>query len=126
MQFRMGGDRMTEVKKVFSRSSSGQPRGGRSLTSVREKEIVRLVVQGYRNRDIAERLFIKELTVKETLDNIFDRLAVADRLELALYAIQHRLIDAPDPQPPRERGSGFSLVRRIQNACVGLRQRFRK
>jgi two-component system, NarL family, nitrate/nitrite response regulator NarL len=37
--------------------------------------------------------FISEQTVKNHLHNIFDKLGVSDRLELALYAIHHRLID---------------------------------
>src|SRR6266851_4709363 len=59
----------------------------------REKEIVQLVAQGFRNKEIGEKLFISEQTVKNHLHNIFDKLGVSDRLELALYAIHHRLID---------------------------------
>ena len=55
--------------------------------------IVQLVAQGYRNQEIGEKLFITELTVKNRLNNIFDKLGVADRLELALYAIHQRLIE---------------------------------
>jgi two-component system, NarL family, nitrate/nitrite response regulator NarL len=47
----------------------------------------------FRNREIGEKLFISEQTVKNHLHNIFDKLGVSDRLELALYAIHHRLID---------------------------------
>jgi two-component system nitrate/nitrite response regulator NarL len=54
---------------------------------------VKLVAQGFRNREIGEKLFISEQTVKNHLHNIFDKLGVSDRLELALYAIHHRLID---------------------------------
>ena len=64
------------------------------LLSEREKEIVQLVAQGYRNKEIGEKLFISEQTVKNHLHNIFDKLGVSDRLELALYAIHHRLIDS--------------------------------
>jgi len=45
------------------------------------------------NKEIGEKLFISEQTVKNHLHNIFDKLGVSDRLELALYAIHHRLID---------------------------------
>src|SRR5437879_2138340 len=61
--------------------------------SDREKEILQLVAQGFRNKEIGEKLFISEQTVKNHLHNIFDKLGVSDRLELALYAIHHRLID---------------------------------
>jgi two-component system nitrate/nitrite response regulator NarL len=86
--------RMTaEVMKAFSKSSEGGPRREKPLLSDREKEIVQLVAQGFRNREIGERLFISEQTVKNHLHNIFDKLGVSDRLELALYAIHHRISD---------------------------------
>jgi len=61
--------------------------------SAREREIVVLVAQGFKNREMAERMFISEQTVKNHLHNIFDKLGVSDRLELALYAIHHNLHD---------------------------------
>jgi DNA-binding NarL/FixJ family response regulator len=86
--------RMTaEVMKAFAKSAEGGARREKPLLSDREKEIVQLVAQGYRNREIGEKLFISEQTVKNHLHNIFDKLGVSDRLELALYAIHHRLID---------------------------------
>ena len=87
-------NRMTaEVMKAFAKSSDNGPRRDKPLLSDREKEIVQLVAQGYRNKEIGEKLFISEQTVKNHLHNIFDKLGVSDRLELALYAIHHRLID---------------------------------
>ncbi len=65
--------------------------------SAREREIVALVAQGYRNREMAEKLFISEQTVKNHLHNIFDKLGVSDRLELALYAIHKGLHVNPEP-----------------------------
>jgi DNA-binding NarL/FixJ family response regulator len=87
--------RMTaEVMRAFAQSSeAGGPRREKPLLSDREKEIVQLVAQGFRNREIGEKLFISEQTVKNHLHNIFDKLGVSDRLELALYAIHHRLIE---------------------------------
>src|ERR1700746_1402871 len=82
-----------EVMKAFSQSSDGGPRREKPLLSDREKEIVQLVPQGFRKKEIGEKLFISEQTVKNHLHNIFDKLGVSDRLELALYAIHHRLID---------------------------------
>jgi two-component system, NarL family, nitrate/nitrite response regulator NarL len=66
----------------------------RSPLSQREREIVVLVAQGFKNKEIAERMFISEQTVKNHLHNIFDKLGVSDRLELALYAI-HKNIHTP-------------------------------
>ena len=50
-----------------------------------------LVAQGYKNKEMAERMFISERTVKNHLHNIFDKLGVSDRLELALNAIHRGL-----------------------------------
>jgi DNA-binding NarL/FixJ family response regulator len=63
----------------------------RSPLSQREREIVALVAQGYKNKEMAEKMFISEQTVKNHLHNIFDKLGVSDRLELALYAIHKGL-----------------------------------
>ncbi|NSW75850.1 MAG: response regulator transcription factor [Candidatus Atribacteria bacterium] len=54
------------------------------LLSGREFEIVQLVIQGLGNREIAEKLFISENTVKNHLSRIFQKLGVKDRVELAL------------------------------------------
>jgi len=69
----------------------------RSPLSAREREIVALVAQGYKNKEMAEKMFISEQTVKNHLHNIFDKLGVSDRLELALYAIHKGLHLGPEP-----------------------------
>lgn len=83
------------VMRQFASPADGSGRGGRgrgrSPLSNREREIVALVAQGYRNREMAEKMFISEQTVKNHLHNIFDKLGVSDRLELALYAIHKGL-----------------------------------
>jgi two-component system, NarL family, nitrate/nitrite response regulator NarL len=63
----------------------------KSLTG-RETEIVRLVAGGLRNAEIARRLAITEATVKTHLNNIFDKLGLRDRVELAVYALRHGLV----------------------------------
>jgi DNA-binding NarL/FixJ family response regulator len=73
----------------------------RSPLSAREREIVALVAQGYKNREMAEKMFISEQTVKNHLHNIFDKLGVTDRLELALYAIHKGLHVAQQPEAKR-------------------------
>ncbi|MGH9778881.1 MAG: LuxR C-terminal-related transcriptional regulator, partial [Candidatus Acidiferrales bacterium] len=69
-------------------------RAERAQLTAREQEIVSLVAQGFRNKEIAEKLSISEQTVKNHLHNIFDKLGVSDRLELALYAIHHKIARA--------------------------------
>ena len=74
-------------------AAAANGKGGRerSPLSTREREIVALVAQGYKNKEMAEKMFISEQTVKNHLHNIFDKLGVSDRLELALYAIHKGL-----------------------------------
>jgi DNA-binding NarL/FixJ family response regulator len=55
--------------------------------SKREREIAQLVSQGLKNKEMAEKLFISEQTIKNHMHNIFEKLGVSDRLELALYTI---------------------------------------
>ncbi|MCU1260752.1 MAG: two component transcriptional regulator, LuxR family [Bryobacterales bacterium] len=83
---------MEEVLRHFRQETPSTPRSNpqtspASPLSPRELEIVALVAQGFRNKTIAEKLAISEQTVKNHLHNIFDKLGVLDRLELALYAI---------------------------------------
>ena len=72
-----------------------------TLTS-REIEVVVLIGQGLRNKQIGERLFISETTVRHHLTSIFDKLEVADRLELMMYAYQHGLARVPPSFRPIE------------------------
>ncbi|HET8847085.1 MAG TPA: response regulator transcription factor [Ktedonobacteraceae bacterium] len=58
----------------------------------REREILRLVAQGASNRQIAERLFITEGTVKNHVSNILSKLGLRDRTQAALYAREHQLL----------------------------------
>src|SRR3954468_7742958 len=86
------------VMRQFSSPMESAPLGSRdrdrSPLSQREREIVVLVAQGFKNKEMAEKMFISEQTVKNHLHNIFDKLGVSDRLELALYAI-HKNIHTP-------------------------------
>jgi len=66
-----------------------------SLTR-REREIVRHVALGLRNAEVAERLCVSEGTVKTHLNNIFQKLGLRDRVELALYAVRMGIIGATE------------------------------
>jgi DNA-binding NarL/FixJ family response regulator len=61
------------------------------LLTDREREVTALVGEGLRNKEIADRLFISERTVKTHISNIFQKLDLSDRLELALFAINQGL-----------------------------------
>jgi len=79
-----------EAPPPLAPASPGRERE-RSPLSQREREIVALVAQGFKNKEMAEKMFISEQTVKNHLHNIFDKVGVSDRLELALYAIHNNL-----------------------------------
>jgi DNA-binding NarL/FixJ family response regulator len=61
----------------------------------REREIVSLIGEGLKNKQIAARLFISEATVRHHFTSIFDKLYVSDRLELIIYAYRYGLIKPP-------------------------------
>jgi DNA-binding NarL/FixJ family response regulator len=90
---------MRQFSTGLEASGSGAKGRERSPLSTREREIVALVAQGYKNKEMAEKMFISEQTVKNHLHNIFDKLGVSDRLELALYAIHKGLHLVGDNTP---------------------------
>jgi DNA-binding NarL/FixJ family response regulator len=81
------------VINAFSALSKSLSHIAKPLLSDREMEVVQLVAQGFRNKEIGKKLSIREQTVKNYLHSIFDKFGVYDRVELALYAINQDLID---------------------------------
>lgn len=79
------------TEPFISQQINGKTGRERAQLSQREREIIILIAQGYKNKEIAEKMFITEQTVKNHLHNVFDKLGVSDRLELALYAIHNSL-----------------------------------
>jgi DNA-binding NarL/FixJ family response regulator len=66
-----------------------------SLTR-REREVVRLVAEGLKNKQIADRLSVADVTVRHHLTSIFAKLDVADRLSLLVFAFKNGLVQSPD------------------------------
>src|SRR5579863_10785120 len=64
----------------------------RKRLSERELRIIAAIVQGYKNREIALQLYTSEQVIKNALRNIFDKIGVSDRLELALFVVHHRIL----------------------------------
>lgn len=79
----------------------------RKRLSDRELRIIAAIVQGYKNREIADQLYTTEQVIKNALRNIFDKIGVSDRLELALFVVHHRILAQATASmavnPPRPR-----------------------
>ena len=65
--------------------------------SDREKEVIRLIGQGYKNKKISEQLCISETTVRHHLTSIYGKLGVTDRLELLIFAHRYGLVKSSRP-----------------------------
>jgi DNA-binding NarL/FixJ family response regulator len=86
---------MLYLLDAFTANGNGQHKtqAGQPRLTPREESVVRLVVQGMVNREIAEELQLSEHTVKNYLFRIFDKLGVSNRVELALYAVARLKLD---------------------------------
>ena len=112
-QYWVGRDSMTDLVHYLwdqRPSSSGEARKPNFGLTERELEIVSAIANGCTNRDIAEEFSISEQTVKHHLTSIFDKTGVSNRLELALFAISHRLpgIVVMTKNPPNCEGSALT------------------
>jgi DNA-binding NarL/FixJ family response regulator len=72
--------------------------------TTREHEVITLVSKGLKNRDIGDRLFISETTVRHHLTSVFEKLEVSNRLELIIFALTHKLTSLPEQ--PEYGGNG--------------------
>jgi DNA-binding CsgD family transcriptional regulator len=74
----------------------------------KESLIVSCVTQGMKNKEIASRVGTTEQVVKNYLRKVYDKLGVADRLELALYCLNHHVVDhvkVPAAPAPMQSGT---------------------
>jgi len=92
----IGGERVANLlqalQQLTEQAAAVPERKTYGLTP-RELEVVSSIVEGCSNRDIAKQYTISEETVKRHLSNVFDKTGVSTRLELALFAISHKLVD---------------------------------
>ncbi|HXC00726.1 MAG TPA: response regulator transcription factor [Terriglobales bacterium] len=84
------------------RTQGLRPAGSRPKVSLTPKEslIVSCVTQGMKNKEIALRVGTTEQVVKNYLRKVYDKLGVADRLELALYCLNHRVVEGVGQAKP--------------------------
>jgi len=107
--------------EAFRASLALESRGSRrdyGLTA-REMEIIAKIVSGNSNREVGEHFSICERTVKHHLTNIFAKLGVSSRLELALFAVNNQLV-AEDPDAPRKRDNGKEAAVRHRSATAAM------
>src|ERR1035438_547830 len=92
------------VMEAF-RGHNLRPSGSRPKVQLTPKEtlIVSCVTQGMKNKEIAVRVGTTEQVVKNYLRKVYDKLGVADRLELALYCLSHHVVDGGKPPPLPEK-----------------------
>src|ERR1700691_79437 len=88
------------VMEAF-RGHNLRPSGAHPKVQLTPKEtlIVSCVTQGMKNKEIAVRVGTTEQVVKNYLRKVYDKLGVADRLELALYCLSHHVVDGVKPPP---------------------------
>jgi two-component system nitrate/nitrite response regulator NarL len=82
---------LVQLLRDLTAQTAPPPRKTFGLTA-RELEVVTLITEGSTNKHIAETFGISEETVKRHLTNIFNKLGVGNRLELALFALNHNLL----------------------------------
>ena len=78
------------IRRARGMGPPPMPRVGWDCLTPREKQIASSVAQGLRYRKIAERLHISEQTVRNHLRNIFDKLQINDRVQLAIFTIDQQ------------------------------------
>jgi len=76
----------------FNRLAETRKQGADAALTQRETEVLTLIAQGLKNREIAERLYISPRTVKVHVSNLFRKLGLNDRVQATRYAIRHRFV----------------------------------
>lgn len=79
-----------ELVKEFNKPKTARVKSENDLTQ-REYEVLTLIAEGLNNKDIADKLFISEKTVKNHVSNIFRKINVCDRTQAAIYAFRNNI-----------------------------------
>ena len=91
-EYWFGRDRMPDLVDALRQLRETPPRAPVQTLTRREIHVITAVAGGATNRDISAELGLSEQTVKNHLSHIFDKVGVSNRLELALFAIHHKLV----------------------------------
>lgn len=94
-QYWIGREAVGDIVEFMRTNPSGEKPARNFGLTKREMDILTTIVAGLSNKEIARKFSLSEDTVKHHLTNIFDKVGVASRLELALFAINNRLTEPP-------------------------------
>ena len=93
-EYWVGHDRVHDIVqhlRLAARKAEEEATPAQKLTR-RELQIVAAIVEGASNKDMSQQFNLSEQTIKNHLSHIFDKVGVSNRLELALYAVHHKLL----------------------------------
>jgi len=92
-EFWVSRDMVSDLVETLRGPASSGLAGAKTMgLTRRELEVIAAVVEGQVNKDIAQTFHISEYTVKHHLTRIFDKLGVSNRVELAMFAVNHELV----------------------------------
>jgi two-component system nitrate/nitrite response regulator NarL len=110
---------LTHALQVLGVCSEDDPPQRRFGLTAREAEILPMLAQGYSNREIATAFSISVQTIKHHCSHIYDKLGTSNRVELALFAINHQIVDTRLP-PAGNRMKGGRSAARSSNSSAAL------
>jgi DNA-binding NarL/FixJ family response regulator len=96
-QYWLGRERVADLIEALRQMMAAEERGRKPMFGLtkRELDVVGAIVAGLSNKDVARKFSISEDTVKHHLTSIFNKTGASTRLELALFAVHHKLV-GPD------------------------------
>lgn len=84
------------TKKLLNLHQQKKPEEDENALTEREKEVLQCLVEGLSNKEIADKLFISDKTVKIHVSKIFKKLNVKSRSQVVIYAVQHQMVNLPE------------------------------
>jgi len=100
-------DLMSALRPLIQASDPGMGTGPRFTP--RERQVLRLVVSGYPNKEIARQCAVSEETIKHHLTRMFDKVGASNRLELAMHGTHLALVDPVEPDSMTPGGGSTAL-----------------
>ncbi len=96
----LGPESLTSLINMLIQPDAPSEQSRVDRLTVREREVLELVAQGITNREIAERLYVSESTVRSHIHNILDKLQLSNRVQAAAFALTSRYGDRADGTLP--------------------------